>query len=336
VSTDPASPPSTIGEVLVAGRAAVARDEPGTAIQAILERAVAAVAATRAAVAARDPDGLTLTLVADVGFDDDLRAIGLEVLSDPAAPPVTAMADRTPRFDRPADHDPSILHADLPLVVAVDGVEQAVGVATVVYPADRGLDAGERAALGAVADLLAIAVDRARLATMAVERAEWLERLASVDPLTGVANSRVLDRVLELEVARASRQGSEVSVAVFDIDGFGAYNARAGRAAGDDALRHVAEVLGGAIRLVDTVARTGADEFVVVAPGSAGPIVARRIIAAVASLGALANGGLSVSAGVAGFPRDGTSAAELLEAARLALDTARAEGGGQVAGSNGA
>src|SRR3972149_6173757 len=66
----------------------------------------------------------------------------------------------------------------------------------------------------------------------AAGRAEWFERLAHTAPLTGLANARTLARVLELEVARAGRQGSEVSVAVFDVDGFAAANAAAGTRAG--------------------------------------------------------------------------------------------------------
>ena len=75
-------------------------------------------------------------------------------------------------------------------------------------------------------------------------------------------------------MARAQRQGSEVSVAMFDVDGFTALNEASGSRAGDQVLRQVAAVLAETVRLVDTVARTGGDEFVVVAPGSAGVTVA--------------------------------------------------------------
>ena len=102
---------------------------------------------------------------------------------------------------------------------------------------------------------------------MASERAEWLERVALTDPLTGLANARTVARVLELEVARAQRQGSEISVALFDVDGFRELNAASGSRAGDHVLRQVASVLAESVRLVDTIARTGGDEFVLVAPG---------------------------------------------------------------------
>ena len=80
--------------------------------------------------------------------------------------------------------------------------------------------ADEAALLDAIADLCAVAVDRNRLASMVAERSEWFERMAHTDPLTGLANQRTFARVLELELARAGRQGSEVSVAIFDVDDF--------------------------------------------------------------------------------------------------------------------
>ena len=77
----------------------------------------------------------------------------------------------------------------------------------------------DRVVLQAIADLAAVAVDRARLGSLAAERSEWFERLAHTDPLTALANTRTLGRVLELELARAARQGGEVSVALIDVDG---------------------------------------------------------------------------------------------------------------------
>ena len=153
----------------------------------------------------------------------------------------------------------------------------------------------------ALASLAALAADRARLASNAAERSEWFERMAATDPLTGIANERTVARVLELELARAGRQGGEVSLALFDVDDFRAANATDGRAA-DDILRRVAAVLAESVRFVDTVGRIGGDEFVLVAPGSAGVIVAKRVQDGIAALPGVAGRGVSVSAGVARFP----------------------------------
>jgi diguanylate cyclase (GGDEF)-like protein len=120
-------------------------------------------------------------------------------------------------------------------------------------------------------------------------------------------------------VARAQRLGAEVSVAMFDVDGFTELNQASGSRAGDEVLRRVASVLADTVRMVDTVARTGGDEFVVVAAGSAGVTVARRVLNGIASLEAIEGHPVTISAGIARFPQDGSDAESLLAAARAAL-----------------
>jgi diguanylate cyclase (GGDEF)-like protein len=117
-----------------------------------------------------------------------------------------------------------------------------------------------------------------------------------------------------------------VSLALFDVDGFGEINRLGGHEAGDEVLKGVAAVLNESVRLVDTVARIGGDEFVLMAPGSSGEIVARRVIAGVEALPGVAGRSLSVSAGVAHFPADGDSAGEVLDAAAAALAEAKGRG----------
>lgn len=193
------------------------------------------------------------------------------------------------------------------------------------------LDAAERDTLAALASLAAVAVDRVRLASTAAERSEWFERMAHTDPLTGLANERTVGRILELELARAGRQGSDVSFAIFDVDDFKATNQEGGHEAGDDVLRHVASVLAESVRLVDTVGRIGGDEFVLIAPGSAGTLVAQRILDGIAALPAVAGRTITVSAGVARFPVDGTDSAALIAAATERLGTGQADAHGTVA-----
>ena len=208
------------------------------------------------------------------------------------------------------------------------GVEATIGTLILRWPG--GMASGDGTVIEAFASLAALAADRARHVSNAAERAEWFERMAATDPLTGIANERTVARVLELELARAGRQGGEVSLALFDVDDFRAANATDGRAA-DDILRRVASVLSESVRFVDTVGRIGGDEFVLVAPGAAGVIVAKRVQDGIAALPGVAGRGVSVSAGVATFPRDAGDVQSLIEAAKAALDRAKSTGAGSVA-----
>jgi diguanylate cyclase (GGDEF)-like protein len=284
----------------------------------------------------QDPDRTELTLGIALGLDQEERAVleqGLGQVDDPVA--LTSL-DRAARDFTGTGPSGGLAAAGLaaaalrPLVVARGGIELPVGVLVVGWRSPRTLTDDEQVLLGAVADLTAVAIDRARLASMILERSEWFERLAHTDPLTGLANQRTFARILELELARAGRQGSEISLAVFDVDGLGAINERLGHATGDDVLRSVASVLAESVRLVDTVARQGGDEFVLVAPGAAGPTVAQRVLTGVAALPPVGDQPVSLSAGVARFPADGASADELIAAAQGALAKARAEGPGRI------
>ncbi len=102
-------------------------------------------------------------------------------------------------------------------------------------------------------DRLRNALDRERL-------------LASVDSLTGLANSRSFFDQLEEEVNRGARYGDAFTVAYFDLDGFKSVNDRAGHAEGDRILKAVAEALRTSSRRTDIPARLGGDEFGVLLP----------------------------------------------------------------------
>ena len=303
------------------------------ALEGVLAAAIDVLRPAMGAVLISDPDRPGLQLVASHGMDEAAAAALALSVADPADPFATAATTRTATFDREATmaDGSSFVGAYLPLVVSSAGVETSVGAIGFGWPAPRSLDGAERETLGGLAGLAALAVDRARLASTAAERSEWFERMAHTDPLTGLANERTVGRILELELARAARQGSEVSFAMFDVDDFRATNTVGGHEAGDDVLRRVASVLAESVRLVDTVGRVGGDEFVLVAPGSAGTMVAQRIINGIAALPPVAGRPITVSAGVARFPADGSDSAALIAAARAGLDRARAEGRGSVA-----
>jgi len=285
------------------------------------------------AVLVQDPDRPGLHPAAVHGMDAGAGArLATEVL-DPTHGFTAAATSRLATFDREATgpDGTTFIGAYLPLLVSSGGVDVSLGSMGLSWPAPHALDATERETLQALASLAAIAIDRSRLGSTAAERSEWFERMAHTDPLTGIANERTVGRVLELEIARAGRAGDEVSFVMFDVDDFRATNEEGGHEAGDDVLRRVAAVLAESVRLVDTVGRIGGDEFVLVAPGSAGAMVARRILDGIAALPAVGGRQITVSAGVARFPVDATDSAGLIAAATDGLARARAEGRGSVA-----
>jgi len=331
VST-PGSTSDPLTPLLVAIEAIAAAGDLEPALEAVLAAATS-LRPAMAAILVQDPDRPGLQVVAATGFDEAARARLALDAADPMHPFAEAASARTPAFDREATMaDGSVfVGAYLPLVVVSGGVELALGSVGFGWPAPHTLDVADRRFLEALTALAAIAVDRARLSSTAAERSDWFERMAHTDPLTGLANERTVGRILELELARAARQGSEVSLAMFDVDDFQATNLSGGHEAGDAVLRRVAAVLAESVRLVDTVGRIGGDEFVLVAPGSAGMTVAHRVLEGITALPAIGGRPITVSAGVARFPVDGADATSLIASATEALARARETGRGRVA-----
>lgn len=149
------------------------------------------------------------------------------------------------------------------------------------------------------------------------------------DELTGLWNRRYFDRFLERVLDHAAQGRQQVTLLVFDIDNFKIYNDNFGHPAGDEILRSTASLIQSLVREHDVVARIGGDEFAVIFwdkgeprhPGSQHPDnvigIAKRFQEAICEhrfpkLGNDADGRLTVSGGLAGFPWDGRTPEELL------------------------
>jgi len=163
-----------------------------------------------------------------------------------------------------------------------------------------------------------------------------LRHLATHDALTGLPNRVLLDDRLAQAVAHALRYGETFALMWCDLDRFKLINDSLGHGAGDLLLQEVARRLSGAVRSVDTVARIGGDEFVIVLSPPAGASdaaeVARRALEAMQP--PVHIGGISIhvspSVGIAYFPADATTVQSLIAHADAAMYAAKQAGRSKV------
>lgn len=166
----------------------------------------------------------------------------------------------------------------------------------------------------------------------ALTTSQKLETLALHDPLTGLANRRLLEDRVRMALKHARRERGQMALLYLDLDGFKQVNDQLGHHAGDVLLQQVAERLQGAVRADDTVARLGGDEFMVTLSKVAGTReaarVASKIIEAVAQPYDLEgqNARVTTSVGLALYPEHGDSADALMQNADAALYLAKEAG----------
>ena len=156
---------------------------------------------------------------------------------------------------------------------------------------------------------------------------DQVSHLASSDPLTGLANYRRLLDVIENELQRSRRSQRPFALLLLDLDGLKQINDRFGHLTGSRALKRLANVLRIHCRSTDTAARYGGDEFALVLP-EAGEEAAGGVATRICERLAQDTQGppLSVSVGVAIYPRDGATIEKLLGAADRALYGMKARG----------
>jgi diguanylate cyclase (GGDEF)-like protein len=161
---------------------------------------------------------------------------------------------------------------------------------------------------------------------------KMLEALALNDPLTGLANRRLLADRMSMALVHARRNKSAMAVVYLDLDGFKQINDTLGHGVGDVLLKMVAERLVATVREEDTVARLGGDEFLLslwhVSGIDYAATVASRAIEAVSQPYSIEGNTVSIttSAGVSIYPDHGEDAETLLKSADLALYEAKAAG----------
>jgi len=191
------------------------------------------------------------------------------------------------------------------------------------------------------------------------EKIKQLERLATEDDLTGLKNRRYIWEFSRQIIERAAKENGRVTLLVFDIDNFKHYNDVYGHYIGDEVLKQAAVLMQRCCRSHDVVGRIGGDEFAVVfwddpqakpdgapderrSPRADHPteaiFIAKRFVrelenselTPLAGLGPEGKGILTISGGLASFPRDGSTIQELFQQADAALLEAKRSGKNRI------
>jgi diguanylate cyclase (GGDEF)-like protein len=163
-------------------------------------------------------------------------------------------------------------------------------------------------------------------------------RLSTIDPLTALFNRGFFFAALEREIARSARSGRGFCLLMMDLDELKAVNDRLGHFHGDRVLRAVGGVVSEGVRRIDTAARYGGDEFVVLLPETdptGAYVVAEKIRLGVHDLElGLADEAVrpSLSIGVVSYPDDGNTADELMISADGAMYRSKRAGKNRVTG----
>ena len=163
-------------------------------------------------------------------------------------------------------------------------------------------------------------------------------RLSTIDPLTALFNRGFFFAALEREIARSARSGRGFCLLMMDLDELKAINDRLGHFHGDRVLRAVGEIVADGVRRIDTAARYGGDEFVVLLPETdptGAYVVAEKIRLGVQDLelgfeDAAVRPSLSI--GVVSYPDDGNTADELMISADGAMYRSKRAGKNRVTG----
>jgi diguanylate cyclase (GGDEF)-like protein len=275
----------------------------------------------------------TLRLGGQAGYPDELILYEIPISTGIVGRTVRT---RQTQFVRSVKTDPSFLMAsnevETEICVPLLKNDVVLGVLNIESNSSRPLTEKDVNLLKAFAGPVAMAIDNAGLHAKVTS-------LAMIDSMTGLVNRRALDQILDVEIARAARYNHPLALIMIDIDSFKIYNDTYGHPAGDERIKAIASVLLTNVRDPDIAARYGGEEFVIILPHStkAGAIkLAERLRQAAEAQSpektthGIPCNGYTISFGVAAFPEDGSSHAELMLAADNAELTAKRLGKNRV------
>ena len=314
-------------------RLTASRHEPDSLLQAVAPELLAAAGAERAVLYLRHARNAVLIPVAYAGTAPHEEERVRELRLDMTSGPLVGLLDGQGAvcFEAPSNPPPgSITPFDgtrALLIFPMLSREETIGAALVAWisrprPADPALVEF----LKDVAQQVTLGVENARLFAA-------LSQMASTDELTQLANRRRFTETLRLEVARARRVGTPLSLVLGDLDHLKRVNDTYGHPAGDAAIRHAADAFKRGRRETDLAARLGGEEFALLLPSTDREGAARaaeRIRADLSESLVPVVGTVTVSLGVATLPDDAGTDDDLVRVADERLYAAKAGGRNRV------
>jgi diguanylate cyclase (GGDEF)-like protein len=214
--------------------------------------------------------------------------------------------------------------------------DHVLGILNVEADKQSRLTLSDVSLLTTIAAPIALAMDNARLHAK-------LKQMATTDAVTGLSNRHVFEQALQAEFERAGRNGTPLSLIIFDIDFFKEYNDKWGHPAGDARLKAIAEIIKHTLRKYDIAARYGGDEFAIIlsdCPPQHALTFAQRLClgAREGATEPIQDGvglsGHTLSLGIATFPQDAALPSELLIAADHAAMRAKQQGRNRIKFAN--
>jgi len=207
------------------------------------------------------------------------------------------------------------------VVVPLKGASAVIGILYLYLPSGVMVDENRKRLFGIIGNEIGMAVENARLFAKTLE-------LSLHDPLTKLANRRLLDIMLDSTIGIAKRYGTSLSVLMADIDFFKQYNDRFGHGAGDELLIQLAEIVRQGLRESDLAVRYGGEELLILLPETGcdrALEVAERVRKTIE-----ARAGVTISFGATCFRHGGDSKDTLIARADEALYRSKQTGRNRV------
>jgi diguanylate cyclase (GGDEF)-like protein len=280
------------------------------------------------AVLTSEPDGSLILRASDGPLQPAIQASQtLLPLRNAAA---NALDERTPHTIRDQGVGSHLLYpeAHTELVLPLVSANNPLGVLVFAATLATAFPEEDIATLESVADICATSIQNAHYFS-------HMEQLANVDGLTGVFNRRQFERRIGEELERAARYGSGLSIIMIDLDHFKRVNDEFGHLLGDEVLRGVSQIFHQGLRKPDVCCRYGGEEFAIILPETSGQNAVRvaeklRNLVAEHDFPGVPRR-ITISAGVADFPRCGTTRDDIVRAADDSLYLAKQAGRNCVA-----